>query len=101
LFVFSTIERWWKKFASLYLNQHRASQTAGIADVCKKIQGIKMAHAVTGQFDVVAYADRIRMDDLKTTIEKIQNLKWVRRTKAVTAKPPTIGKQHQPTFTLG
>jgi hypothetical protein len=44
-----------------------------VADVCKKIQGIKMAHAVTGQFDVVAYADRIRMDDLKTMIKKIQN----------------------------
>jgi DNA-binding Lrp family transcriptional regulator len=63
-----------------------------IAESCKEIQGVKMAHAVTGQFDVVAYADHIKMDDLKAIIEKIQNLEGVKRTQTVIAIPPTIRK---------
>lgn len=61
-----------------------------VADACKKIQGVKMAHAVTGQFDVVAYAEFIKMDDLGRIIEGIQNLKGVNRTQTVVAIPPTI-----------
>jgi len=63
-----------------------------VAEACQKIEGIKMAHAVTGQFDVVAYADFIKMDDLGRIIQEIQSLQGVRRTQTVIAMPPTIRK---------
>jgi len=63
-----------------------------VADASQKIQGVKMAHAVTGQFDVVVYAEFIKMDDLGKIIEEIQSLEGVRRTQTVIAIPPTIRK---------
>jgi len=63
-----------------------------VADASQKIEGIKMAHAVTGQFDVVAYAEFIKMDDLGRIIQEIQSLQGVRRTQTVIAMPPTIRK---------
>lgn len=63
-----------------------------VADGALKIEGVKMAHAVTGQFDVVAYAEFVKMDDLGKIIEEIQSLKGVRRTQTVIAIPPTIRK---------
>jgi len=63
-----------------------------VADESQKIDGVKMAHAVTGQFDVVAYAEFIKMDDLGRIIQEIQNLKGVRRTQTVIVIPPTIRK---------
>jgi len=63
-----------------------------VADAALKIEGVKMAHAVTGQFDVVAYAEFVKMDDLGEIIQEIQRLKGVRRTQTVIAIPPTIRK---------
>lgn len=63
-----------------------------IADEALKIKGIKMAHAVTGQFDVVAYAEFTKMDELGKIIEELQRLQGVRRTQTVIAIPPTIRK---------
>jgi len=63
-----------------------------IADEALKIEGIKMAHAVTGQFDVVAYAEFTKMDELGKIIEELQRLQGVRRTQTVVAIPPTIRK---------
>jgi len=63
-----------------------------IAEAVLKIQGVRMAHAVTGQFDVVAYAEFIKMDDLGRIIEEVQRLPGVRRTQTVIAIPPTIRK---------
>jgi len=63
-----------------------------VADASQQIKGVKMAHAVTGQFDVVAYAEFIKMEDLGRIIEEIQSLKGVRRTQTVIAIPPTIRK---------
>jgi len=63
-----------------------------VAEAIQKIEGIKMAHAVTGQFDVVAFAEFIKMDDLGRIIQEIQSLGGVRRTQTVIAMPPTIRK---------
>jgi len=63
-----------------------------IADAALKIEGIKMAHAVTGQFDVVAYAEFTKMDELGKIIEELQRLEGVRRTQTAIAIPPTIRK---------
>lgn len=63
-----------------------------VAEVALRIEGVKIAHAVTGQFDVVAFVDFLKMEDLGKIIEKIQHLKGVRRTQTLIAVPPTIRK---------
>jgi len=63
-----------------------------VADAALKINGVKMAHAVTGQFDVVAFAEFIKMDDLGKIIQQLQRVGGVRRTQSVIAIPPTIRK---------
>jgi len=63
-----------------------------VAEAALKIKGVKMAHAVTGQFDVVAYVEFTKMDDLGKIIEELQRLNGVRRTQTVIAMPPTIRK---------
>jgi len=63
-----------------------------IADEALKIEGVKMAHAVTGQFDVVAYAEFTKMDELGKIIEELQRLQGVRRTQTAIVIPPTIRK---------
>jgi len=54
------------------------------------IEGVKMAHAVTGQFDVIAYAEFANMDALANIIEKFQSLKGVQRTSTAVAIPPRL-----------
>lgn len=61
-----------------------------IAEAALKIKGVKMAHAVTGQFDVVAYAEFATMDMLREIIEKFQSLKGVQRTQTAVAIPPRL-----------
>jgi len=61
-----------------------------VAETMRKIKGVKMAHAVTGQFDSIAYVEFTKMDDLGKIIEKVQRLKGVRRTQTLIAIPPTI-----------
>jgi DNA-binding Lrp family transcriptional regulator len=61
-----------------------------VAEAVLKIEGVRMAHAVTGQFDVVAFLELPKMDDLGKIIEKIQHLSGVRRTQTLIAIPITI-----------
>jgi DNA-binding Lrp family transcriptional regulator len=63
-----------------------------IADMAMKIKGVKKAHAVTGQYDTVAFVEFNKMDDLGRIIEKIQRLKGVHRTQTLIAIPPSIRK---------
>jgi DNA-binding Lrp family transcriptional regulator len=58
-----------------------------IAEAALKIEGVKIARAVTGQFDVVAYAEFANMDMLRGIIEKFQSLKGVHRTRTAVAIP--------------
>jgi len=63
-----------------------------VAEATLKIEGVKTAHAVTGQFDAVAYAEFAQMEHLRNIIEKVQHLNGVRRTQTLIAIPPTIRK---------
>lgn len=63
-----------------------------VAEAALKIKGVKVAHAVTGQYDAVAFVEFLKMDNLGEIIEKIQRLKGVRRTQTLVAIPPTIRK---------
>ena len=61
-----------------------------IAEAALKIEGVKMAHAVTGQFDVVAYAEFANIDMLRGIIDKLGSLKGVQRTQTAVAIPPRL-----------
>ena len=61
-----------------------------IANEVKTIKGVKMAHVVTGNFDVVAYAEFVNMDDLARIIEGVQSLRGVQRTHTAIAIPPRL-----------
>lgn len=61
-----------------------------LAEAALKIEGVKKAHAVTGQYDAIAYVTFTKIDDLGEIIEKIQSLKGARRTQTLIAIPPTI-----------
>jgi len=63
-----------------------------VAEAALKIKGVKKAHAVTGQYDTVAYVEFLKMDDLGKVLEKIQQVKGVRRTQTLIVIPPTIRK---------
>jgi len=61
-----------------------------IASETVKIEGIKMAHAVTGTYDVIAYAEFSNVDELARMIEEIQTLEGVQRTHTAIAIPPRL-----------
>jgi DNA-binding Lrp family transcriptional regulator len=61
-----------------------------ITEAILKIEGVKMAHAVTGQFDVVAYAEFANIDGLRDIIDKVRSLKGVQRTQTSVAIPPRL-----------
>jgi len=58
-----------------------------VADTIVKIEGIKMAHVVTGNFDVIAFAEFSNIDELTNIIQKVQSLKGVQKTQTAVAMP--------------
>ena len=58
-----------------------------IAEAALKIEGVKMTHAVTGQFDVIAYAQFANMDALREIISKFTSLDGVQRTQTAVVIP--------------
>ena len=42
-----------------------------VAEEAEKIDGVKIARAVTGQFDVIINLEGLRLDDLGSAIEKL------------------------------
>ena len=61
------------------------------AEAISKIKGVKTAHAVTGPFDVIAYAevpDLTALSDL--VLAKIQNVKGVQKTQTAVVVTPDI-----------
>jgi DNA-binding Lrp family transcriptional regulator len=61
-----------------------------VAEAMLKMEYVKTAHTVTGQFDVVALAELPKMEDLGNMIDKIQRLKGVRRTQTLIAIPRPV-----------
>ena len=63
-----------------------------VAEKAVRIPGVKMAHPVTGQFDVVAYAEFPRIDDLRNIISSFQSLDGVVRTHTCIAIPARLSR---------
>ena len=62
-----------------------------VAEAALKIEGVKMAHAVTGQFDDVVFVEFAKMEELGKILEKIQSVNGVRRTRVLVTVPPPTG----------
>jgi DNA-binding Lrp family transcriptional regulator len=56
-----------------------------VAETALKIEGVKKAHAVAGQYDVIAYVEFVEMSGLGRIIDKIQSIKGVMRTQTAIA----------------
>jgi DNA-binding Lrp family transcriptional regulator len=63
-----------------------------VAEDALKIEGVKMACAVTGQFDDVVFVEFAKMEDLGKIIEKLHSIGGVRRTQTLVTIPPPIRK---------
>jgi len=58
-----------------------------VAEAILKIDGIKMAHVVTGNFDVIAFGEYSNIDELTDLIQKVQSLSGVQKTQTAVAMP--------------
>ncbi|MCS7095967.1 MAG: Lrp/AsnC ligand binding domain-containing protein [Candidatus Bathyarchaeota archaeon] len=61
-----------------------------IADAALKVKGVKMAHAVTGQFDNIVFAEFSNMEELAGIVDEIQAIRGVRRIQTLIAVPRPI-----------
>ena len=63
-----------------------------VAEKALKIDGVRIAHAVTGQFDVIAYIEFTDMDMLKKILDEFQSIRGVERTQTAVAIPPKLNE---------
>lgn len=67
------------------------------AKAISKIEGVKMAHAVTGPFDVIAYAEVTDMANLSDLVlGRIQNVEGVQKTQTAVVVTPEISSHPLP-----
>ncbi len=63
------------------LVQAQLGKARNVAKAVSKVSGVKMVHAVTGVYDVIAYLELSSMETLsELVIKKIQPVKGVERT---------------------
>jgi DNA-binding Lrp family transcriptional regulator len=63
------------------LVQAQLGKSRSVAKAIAKARGVKMVHAVTGVYDVIAYLELSDMTSLSEfVIKKVQNVKGVERT---------------------
>jgi DNA-binding Lrp family transcriptional regulator len=55
-----------------------------LADIVR-IDGIKMAHVVTGNFDIIAFAEFSGIEELTSLIQKVQTLSGIQKTQTAVA----------------
>ena len=81
------------KLVSYILIQAAPGTTKTAADAISRIKGVKMAHAVTGPFDVIAF---VEVPDLTTLsdliLAKIQNIEGVQKTQTAIVVTPDVLK---------
>ena len=61
-----------------------------IANSAMKVEGVKMAHAVTGAFDVIIYVELADMSALGALIEIIHSIKGVKQTQTAIVIPSRV-----------
>lgn len=58
-----------------------------IAAKLSKIEGVKTAHAVTGQYDVIVFAELESLETLKDVVKRIHQIEGVQRTQSAVCIP--------------
>ncbi len=58
-----------------------------IAAAISKIDGIKTAHTVTGQYDIIVYGELSDLENLKSLAKKIQGIEGVQHTQTAVCIP--------------
>jgi DNA-binding Lrp family transcriptional regulator len=61
-----------------------------VAESALQINGVKIAHAVTGPFDVVAFVESTNTDALGELLEKIHSIEGVLKTQTAIAMPTRL-----------
>jgi len=61
-----------------------------VAEEASTIKGVKIAHAVTGEYDVILYIEFLKMPELSEIINKIQSINGVVRTTTAIAMAPRL-----------
>ena len=61
-----------------------------VAEEASKIKGVKIAHAVTREYDVILYVEFLNISELTDIINKIQSITGVVKTATSIAMAPRI-----------
>lgn len=61
-----------------------------VAEEASTIKGVKIAHAVTGEYDVILYIEFLNISELSEIISKIQSINGVVKTATAIAMVPRI-----------
>ena len=67
------------------------TEASGLWEVVEdvlKVEGVKMAYGVTGQFDVEVMVQFSDLDEMAKIIDRIHHVKGVLRTQTLMASPP-------------
>jgi len=70
-----------------------------VAEAMLRTKGVKAAHAVTGQFDVVAFAEFEDMATFGEAIHLMQKIKGVRKTQSLMTIPWSLVEEPRRTIT--
>ncbi len=63
------------------LIQVQLGKARAVAKAIANVRGVKMVHAVTGMYDVIAYLELSDMDSLSAfVVKKVQTVKGIERT---------------------
>jgi len=70
---------------SYFLIEASSGNVWKVLDNIVGIDGIKMAHVVTGNFDIIAFAEISNIEELTSLIQKIQTVPDVQKTQTAVA----------------
>ncbi|HDM45061.1 MAG TPA: Lrp/AsnC family transcriptional regulator [Candidatus Bathyarchaeota archaeon] len=68
------------KVSVYILIQTKIGEAWNVAKKVIEMKGVKMAHAVTGIYDVIAYAELDTLEEIKNLITELHTLKGVEKT---------------------
>jgi len=61
-----------------------------VAEEASTIKGVKIAHAVTGEYDVILYVEFLNISELSEIISRVQSINGVVKTATAIAMVPRI-----------
>ena len=61
-----------------------------VAEEASTTKGVKIAHAVTGEYDVILYVDFLNISELSEIISRVQSINGVVKTATAIAMVPRI-----------